>query len=441
MISVVMPIYNTAAVYLGQALSSVLAQTYTEFELICVDDHSTKMETLEQLAEYERRDERIKVIHLQENVGAGEARNTGLKIASGEYTIFLDADDVFDERLLSIMRETALKYDADICLCGHTVFSDHSNELLETVALHPLPEGITQPFSLGDLGDEWLSYWGGVPWNQLNKTSFLRQNHLCFQSLSSQNDLYFSYMSKLLACRIAYAETASPLVHYRFNLSGQISAHRKLNNMLLYMQKLYDDRFYAADLREKRQIFTHFIFVVSLLMRKHDSRDTDEDRKRFYQDFAAFLLKHRKSLSDVFGEEIPSHARYYMTKSFDSGWFYLLDDYATQLQANRAEILEILSRPHGRVIVWGNGKRGQAIQEFLSNEMISNVVVMDRADDAVSGRNPFGFSMVNHVEPSPGDLVIASNHRIYSQLKAYGWDDSVILVDLEPYCEFESKFW
>lgn len=87
-----MPVYNCED-YLNKSIGSVLEQTLKEWELLCIDDGSQD-NSLEILREHQKRDDRIK-IYTQENKGAGEARNLGLRNAVGEYIAFLDADDCY----------------------------------------------------------------------------------------------------------------------------------------------------------------------------------------------------------------------------------------------------------------------------------------------------------------------------------------------------------
>lgn len=90
MISVIIPLYN-AAKTLGRCIESALDQSYSDFELLCIDDGS-RDETLNLLREYEVKDSRVRVF-TKENGGVSSARNVGLKEAKGEFITFLDADD------------------------------------------------------------------------------------------------------------------------------------------------------------------------------------------------------------------------------------------------------------------------------------------------------------------------------------------------------------
>lgn len=97
-VSIVVPVYN-AEKYIEQTVQSVLAQTYSEWELILAENGSTD-QTTEKLKEIESRDERIRVLFLGDNVGAAKARNEGVKEATGRYLAFLDADDLWDSSKL-----------------------------------------------------------------------------------------------------------------------------------------------------------------------------------------------------------------------------------------------------------------------------------------------------------------------------------------------------
>lgn len=108
-ISIIIPVYNVEK-YLDQCLDSVVHQTLRDIEIICINDGST--DTCAQiLAEYERRDARIKIIN-QSNSGISIARNSAMKIAAGEYVQFLDADDWLDleccEKLYNYAHENNL---------------------------------------------------------------------------------------------------------------------------------------------------------------------------------------------------------------------------------------------------------------------------------------------------------------------------------------------
>ena len=112
-VSVIIPIYNQEK-YLRYCLESVLLQNLQEIEVICVNDGSTDG-SFEILSELAWTDERMRIID-QENQGAGEARNTGIREARGEYVAFIDPDDrYYNFKALETLYNKAKDNDALIC--------------------------------------------------------------------------------------------------------------------------------------------------------------------------------------------------------------------------------------------------------------------------------------------------------------------------------------
>lgn len=99
-ISIVIPVYN-AEKYLDRCLQSVIHQSYDNWEIIAVDDGS-KDKSLEIMKKYSSQDRRIFVIH-QRNLGAGAARNEGIKKATGDYIVFIDSDDYVEENYFKLL--------------------------------------------------------------------------------------------------------------------------------------------------------------------------------------------------------------------------------------------------------------------------------------------------------------------------------------------------
>src|SRR5665648_542876 len=90
-VSIITPAHNSAS-YIADTIESVISQTYQNWELIIIDDYSTD-NSRDIIIEYSKKDKRIVPIFLETNLGAAQARNSGLKKASGRYIAFLDSDD------------------------------------------------------------------------------------------------------------------------------------------------------------------------------------------------------------------------------------------------------------------------------------------------------------------------------------------------------------
>jgi teichuronic acid biosynthesis glycosyltransferase TuaG len=112
MISIITPTYNSSK-FISESISSVLAQTYTNWELFIIDDCS-KDNTVEIIKSFSNSDSRIKLIELNKNVGAAEARNEGLKLVKTPYIAFLDSDDIWTpdklEKQLNFMLEKDIAF-------------------------------------------------------------------------------------------------------------------------------------------------------------------------------------------------------------------------------------------------------------------------------------------------------------------------------------------
>lgn len=111
-ISVVVPVYNVAP-YLARCLDSLVAQTMSDIEIICIDDKSTD-NSLEILQEYKNKYPQIHVIALDKNSGVATARNAGIDAAQGEYLGFVDSDDYVDTDFYEKLYATAKKENADM---------------------------------------------------------------------------------------------------------------------------------------------------------------------------------------------------------------------------------------------------------------------------------------------------------------------------------------
>ena len=125
LVSVIVAVQNVED-YLDDCLTSLLNQTFTDMEIICVNDGSTD-NSLNILNGYASKDDRIKVFS-KENGGPGPARNYGLDHACGEYVFFLDSDDWLDLNAIKILYEKAKADDLDLLIFLAENFDDNHNK-------------------------------------------------------------------------------------------------------------------------------------------------------------------------------------------------------------------------------------------------------------------------------------------------------------------------
>lgn len=124
-VSIIVPVYQVEK-YIRQCIDSILAQTFTDFELILVDDGS-KDRSGQICDEYAGMDKRVKVIH-QKNSGAAAARNSGMDQAIGDYFLFVDSDDYVVPTMVECLYEKVVKEKADIAVCNYLYFFENDRE-------------------------------------------------------------------------------------------------------------------------------------------------------------------------------------------------------------------------------------------------------------------------------------------------------------------------
>lgn len=115
LISIIVPVYNVEK-YLSRCINSIINQTHKNLEIILVDDGSTDKSGYI-CEEFKAKDKRIRVIH-KENGGLSDARNSGLKIAQGDYIGFVDGDDWIDVHMYEELLKVSLNNKSDIVSCG-----------------------------------------------------------------------------------------------------------------------------------------------------------------------------------------------------------------------------------------------------------------------------------------------------------------------------------
>ena len=126
-ISIIVPVYN-AENYLRRCIDSILEQTYTNFELLLINDGSTDG-SAKILEEVKESDSRIRIVH-KKNEGVSATRNLGLKLATGDYITFIDSDDFVDKLYLEVLYKSLTENDADIASGNFASFNEERQAFL-----------------------------------------------------------------------------------------------------------------------------------------------------------------------------------------------------------------------------------------------------------------------------------------------------------------------
>ena len=171
-ISVIIPVYNVER-FLKKCLESVINQTLSDLEIICINDGSTD-KSLSILNSFAQKDNRIIVIN-QDNQGQSCARNAGLSIATGKYIGFVDSDDWIDLDFYEKLYKAAKKYDADIAAAGIKRLRPYKWKYHLKIKNEEYTENTDQKFLLCDVPDKCYVV------NKIYKTSELKKYNIIFE--------------------------------------------------------------------------------------------------------------------------------------------------------------------------------------------------------------------------------------------------------------------
>ena len=203
-ISVIIPVYNVEK-YLRRCLDSIINQTYKNLEIICIDDGSPD-NSINVLIEYSNRDNRI-LIKRQKNMGLSEARNTGIKISTGKYLIFVDSDDWLPLDAIELLCKKIEKENSDVVIGGRITISDSKKE-----NFIPTAKDINFTF------EEYLEYsmkkkeFRAVAWGKLYKKEIIEKNQLEFPKGLLYEDLLFTFKYEIPLMKELHKMIKSSLV-------------------------------------------------------------------------------------------------------------------------------------------------------------------------------------------------------------------------------------
>lgn len=173
-ISVIVPIYNASS-FLNKCISSIINQTYSQLEIILVNDGSTD-NSLEICNLYANNDKRIKIIN-KENGGVSSARNMGIEAATGRYLVFIDADDYIEKNMFEVLADDLFKYDVDLSMCGYKNVDINGNILF-------VSESLKEKYFDDKTFKHYLfqpNYYREILCNKLFKLDIIKNNNIRFR--------------------------------------------------------------------------------------------------------------------------------------------------------------------------------------------------------------------------------------------------------------------
>lgn len=273
LISIVLPVYKVQA-YLSQCIDSLLEQSYSDFEIVAVDDCSPDRSG-EILAAYAARDPRVRVITAPRNLGLGHARNLGLEHAKGEYVWFLDSDDWLAPGALAAVVRRLRETGADVLITGWDRV--HWNGKVDAGSAAKILSRAPETFT----AEQWPEVLDvlHVAWNKVVRRDLLTRLGLEFET-GWYEDVSYTY--PLLVAAERMTTLPRTCVHYRQRRSGAITRtvgdrHFEVFDHWERALDLAGD--VEGDLRGRlfRRMIWHYLQVL-----RHETRVPAASRRRFF---------------------------------------------------------------------------------------------------------------------------------------------------------------
>lgn len=188
-ISIIIPVYNVEK-YIKRCIDSVLNQTYSNYEIILVDDGSTDLSGYI-CDEYSYIDKRVKVIH-QNNGGLSGARDSGIKEVTGDYIMFVDSDDWIEQNTLQVLSKEILIGNYDLIIYGYIM--EFIYDECKNVYVSP---NLNIYNNAKDYVKQYSHYRSngifGFVWNKLYKADVIKKNDIFFEEYVFPEDVFFNF--------------------------------------------------------------------------------------------------------------------------------------------------------------------------------------------------------------------------------------------------------
>lgn len=214
-VSIVLPVYN-AEEYLCRCINSVLEQDYQNIELIALNDGS-KDQSLSILNSYKRKFPDKLVVIDQENMGVSMTRNKGIQMATGEYLMFIDNDDYFDDGYISKYVNEIESGDYDMVLGGYKR-PDTNGNLVEEVLLQ---------------NKEFNKFKVVAAWAKIFRTSFIKENNIHFLKTNIGEDIPFTIVAVNITDKIKIIDYVGYNWFYN-EKSVSSTSHKSMSNDLQF---------------------------------------------------------------------------------------------------------------------------------------------------------------------------------------------------------------
>jgi len=274
LISVIVPVYKVEK-YLDRCIQSIVDQTYSNLEIILVDDGSP--DNCPAICDaWAEKDSRIKVLH-KDNEGVADARNTGLKAVTGEFVTFVDSDDWIDKYFYEILFNKMIECDCDMVVSKYRIVEDENEIHNDLVSGNAKIIDMNQ--AMGDLLDD-DKIWQ-IVWNKIYKKEIV--SNVVFESGKIHEDIFWMYLVVAKANRICvldyygynYFQRADSIMGVGFSTNRLDAVEAKCYRQN-YLEK------HLPDFADKGRVALHFscIYVGQQAIKSMSCKESKEIIKR-----------------------------------------------------------------------------------------------------------------------------------------------------------------
>lgn len=310
-ISIIMPVYN-AEKWIKRSLASCQNQTFSDLEIICVDDCSQD-HSVEIIKAEQEKDKRIVLLQNEKNMGAGPTRNRAFSVAKGKYLAFIDADDFYELDAMETLYRLIQKYKTKVVFANWNIYQDGVKI--------PQKKYEKKLYTVDKAADGFFI----SPWAKLMDLDFIRQNHICFEPRFFVDDCLFQF--KILAsCDQIYLtdacvynwsqENVSSITKVKCGSQRAFDFLEAMKSCYQYMQQKKPTMFNPQSEAEKFYYacgmcalgdFKKYCKEVSLYVNTWPVSKNDFDRTKIWKKY--IQLKHNRWLSIFMGTKFKKSKR------------------------------------------------------------------------------------------------------------------------------------
>ena len=295
LISIIVPIYKVEK-YLNKCIESILNQTYSNLEIILIDDGSPD-KSRDICDFYKNKDSRVKVIH-KKNEGVSKARNIGLDISKGKYIMFVDSDDYIDKSMVKDLYKLITEQSADVAIGGVIDIDENNNQI--NMSKKKATFTINQLEAIKELLDE--KYFNSVCWGKLYKSNLWENKRFSKDSKIAEDleILYevFERVQKVVVntekCYYYYTIRQNSVTHQEYNEEWK-KAIEICRNIKEKTEKKYPKMLESAI----KKYLNINIQCIQLIVKHSTDKSEMEKLKKNVQPYFWKYLKNKKVMKKM----------------------------------------------------------------------------------------------------------------------------------------------